>query len=1293
MQISTRSLATLLAAAAITACSYAAPFAEWLETTSPSGVKIRVWAEGDEFSAVFEAEDGHAAVYDETRRCYVYATKDESTGALLPSRIAVGDETASDLTALAAIPPHLRDTSEAAAAERLRRIEKDEEENGTYARWEELKAAAAARRETAATGKRPLLKAPPKAPTTGTIVGLTLLIDFPVTNAAGETTGTLWNSSHPGVTSANLADLVNGEDCTLYNNASSVRKYFEDVSCGNLSYTNIVLGPFTAPYPREKYDDPTKDTGPGARDLIRDIFLVITNSPNYETEYLPLLKQVTYAVEGDGGLFFKALNVWFAGAQSPVWQKGLWQHKSTLFSWHYPVLPVEMVNGDTVHFRTYQISPVTTSPSIGTFCHENGHMICKFPDLYVYSGTGNGVGKFSNMCVSGTTNPVPPDAYLRVAAGWVAPKDLPAIPYTVEITDSLADVWRYVNPADSSQYYLIENRQKTGRNAQLPGSGILVWRCDETGTNRYPESQAAFAGSDAEARLSNELSLEQADGKYELEKGSNLGDANDLWSADNSAASYTGEFSSSSTPVAAWRDGTSAGLRMWAFSSPGDTMTFNATTVPGAEAQEGSVAWATATDGSWYNAASWSGGGIPATNANVSIAVAGDSYTVSVPINTKIDGGSLGITNTQADATATLDVTARLDLSGASPIKIGDGGVLRIGEGGTFLFDNDGRTDITYSGEIMSVAAGGRIEIDGGTLLFTNFNGVANVQGTAAKPAVVSMTSGELVLFPRERTYATRDKGKENISIKSNARFEQTGGVVNLYGNHSGSCPFANQGGEFDISGNSLWQTFTGWTTTDSKGNPNRTKLGSRYVTGNGTTRFRGNAVLDASTPDNDSGIYIHPVANNSTSILEFHDHAKIDAPRSVGIRSTQGSIYIGGGTSNYKGNKSYLRIYSDAEHGSSFNVHPINKRAAAGVIHVGYNWGYGELEVTNGIFGAGGGGFRVGNDGNAKSTYGITGVVHVTGGVLRSHGGYVMSPGWSECYKLCGDLIGCTLTNTASGGLWYGRVEFDGGAYSNAAGNLIIGYGAGKGEWFQRGGTAVVGSDKKYNADPKSGSIVMPTQYGTNNLFAIGVAGGEGSFTQTAGDTLSNMRVFVGGVVTNDMGIYTVYAEKTGIRLDGYAKYGYGDRHNATGYLGVLGGSFTASHAITVGLDGTGVLEIGPTGTVTAAAVVLTNNEYTAEGTAAATLKFSTGEDTAGTLNTTKLVISEGSVMEIDATAFAFNPAVRRLPLIRASNIEGDFSKITVATALGKHNGMKIERVADGWDMSFDRGTLIFLR
>ena len=545
----------------------AAPFAEWLEGRSPSGRVVRIWGEGDEYSATFEAEDGHAVLLDNSDLCYYYALKDPVTGALVRTAIPVGDESTDDKNTIAAIPLHLRDTSQRAAEERARRIAKADEALGLSRRWEELKAQTRAIREAAKNGET--LRSPPSRQTLGNIVGLTLLIDFPMTNSVGVVTNTLANAYHPSITKGQLEELLNGENCTLFGNASSVRKYYEDVSCGNMSYTNIVLGWFTAAHPREYYDDPTQDNGPSAKELIGEVLRQIANDSEYTTKYLPILRRVSYS-----GSYFRALNVWFAGPSAQVWSKGLWAHKWSLDNTNSNYLPVAVDGEGIKYFSTYQITPVTTSPSIGTFCHENGHMICDFPDLYDYDhGNGGPAGSYSLMSNSGGKNPGYVDAYLRTAAGWVEPKELPANPSLLEVTNSRADVWKYTNPFDSKQYYLIENRQRTGRDSNLPGGGILIWRCDETGSNTSLTPQYGFSGA-ASNRFNAELSLEQADGLYELEQRTHTSDANDLWFSGNSAAGYGGVFSASSSPCAKWRDASNAAILLSNFSTKDETMTF-----------------------------------------------------------------------------------------------------------------------------------------------------------------------------------------------------------------------------------------------------------------------------------------------------------------------------------------------------------------------------------------------------------------------------------------------------------------------------------------------------------------------------------------------------------------------------------------------------------------------------------------------------------------------------------------------------------------------------------------------
>ena len=66
------------------------------------------------------------------------------------------------------------------------------------------------------------------------------------------------------------------------------------------------------------------------------------------------------------------------------------------------------------------------------------------------------------------------------------------------------------------EYFMLENRQKKGRDSALPGSGLAVWHIDE-------------ARSDNTNPLAYKVGLMQADGKRDLELAKNEGDAGDLY--------------------------------------------------------------------------------------------------------------------------------------------------------------------------------------------------------------------------------------------------------------------------------------------------------------------------------------------------------------------------------------------------------------------------------------------------------------------------------------------------------------------------------------------------------------------------------------------------------------------------------------------------------------------------------------------------------------------------------------------------------------------------------------------
>ena len=83
-----------------------------------------------------------------------------------------------------------------------------------------------------------------------------------------------------------------------------------------------------------------------------------------------------------------------------------------------------------------------------------------------------------------------------------------------------------------------------GRDSKLPGSGVLIWHVDRRGSNRNQQMLPD---------KHYELSLEQADGLYQLERtNSNLGDSNDTFQLS--------PFGEATTPDSNWWDGSRSAL-------------------------------------------------------------------------------------------------------------------------------------------------------------------------------------------------------------------------------------------------------------------------------------------------------------------------------------------------------------------------------------------------------------------------------------------------------------------------------------------------------------------------------------------------------------------------------------------------------------------------------------------------------------------------------------------------------------------------------------------------------------
>ncbi len=138
----------------------------------------------------------------------------------------------------------------------------------------------------------------------------------------------------------------------------------------------------------------------------------------------------------------------------------------------------------------------TTIGGIGVFCHEYGHVL-GLPDLYStvwdsYQGTYGynwGLGTFCLMAYGSwgadwdtPTKPTHLCAWAKAQLGWLTPTNVPwdLLDEQIHQVETNQDVYRlWTNGEQGSQYFLVENRQKVGFDADLPGSGLLIYHVDD----------------------------------------------------------------------------------------------------------------------------------------------------------------------------------------------------------------------------------------------------------------------------------------------------------------------------------------------------------------------------------------------------------------------------------------------------------------------------------------------------------------------------------------------------------------------------------------------------------------------------------------------------------------------------------------------------------------------------------------------------------------------------------------------------------------------------------------------
>ncbi len=230
---------------------------------------------------------------------------------------------------------------------------------------------------------------------------------------------------------------------------------------------------------------------------------------------------------------------------------------------------------DGVYISAYSIQPeYWNSPgdiTIGVYAHEIGHLF-GLPDLYDTDNSSRGIGKWSLMAGgswNGTlgNSPAHMDAWCKKRVGWVTPTNVTGnmtgatLP---RVMDNPVVYRLWDNGTIGNQYFLIENRQKVGYDAQLPGAGLCIWHIDESKSNNTKEW---YPGNTSNGNYL--VALEQADGLWDLDKNVDQGDAGDPWPGSTNKTT----FSAASTPNSNAYNGTQTFVTITNISASGNTMT------------------------------------------------------------------------------------------------------------------------------------------------------------------------------------------------------------------------------------------------------------------------------------------------------------------------------------------------------------------------------------------------------------------------------------------------------------------------------------------------------------------------------------------------------------------------------------------------------------------------------------------------------------------------------------------------------------------------------------------------
>ena len=278
-------------------------------------------------------------------------------------------------------------------------------------------------------------------------------------------------------TRQDFVDLMNTQNYNLNGAEGSVKDYFSEISYNQFSLqTDVAAQIYTANNTMAYYGAPN-----GSAHDIRayDLMLEAVQKADADVDYSQ------YDNDNDGSVDGVYIIYAGYGEASSGLVNTIWPHASNISGQNFDGKAI------TKYSCSNELNANGTLTGIGVICHEFGH-VCGAADYYdtdygsggEFIGLGNwdlmDRGLYNTTTAKSGSKPAHLNPLEKVRAGWVTPVTITGAT-NLSIPDITTNPSIYIyNTATAYEYFILENRQKTGFNGGCPGHGLMIYHYNQT---------------------------------------------------------------------------------------------------------------------------------------------------------------------------------------------------------------------------------------------------------------------------------------------------------------------------------------------------------------------------------------------------------------------------------------------------------------------------------------------------------------------------------------------------------------------------------------------------------------------------------------------------------------------------------------------------------------------------------------------------------------------------------------------------------------------------------------------